>query len=70
MELILSIIIIIVAIIFVKYPSWKADNRMSPPGKKTDWSEMNMDGMRGMSNRDINKKFNAGGYDIPDKCDK
>ena len=70
MELILSIIMIIVVYVFVKYPSWKADNRTSPPGKKTDWNEMNMDGMRGMSNRDINKKFNAGGYDIPYKSDK
>lgn len=67
MELILGIILIIVVRVLVKYPEWKSYNRTSPPGKRTDLNAMNYDKyVNNMSERDIAKKFNNGGYDVPD----
>lgn len=71
MELIVSIILIVVMYVIYKAPEWKANNRLSPPGKKTDWGAMSYDRtVKGMSNRDIYIKQNNGGYDIPNQSKK
>ena len=43
------------------------NNRISPPGYKTDWGAMNHDLAMGKSKNDVKDKFNRGGYDVPDK---
>ena len=71
MEFFLSIGLIIVVYVLCKMPEWKAQNRVSPPGMKTDWQAMSNDRiLKGMSNRDIYIKQNQGGYDIPDPYSK
>lgn len=67
MELIASIILLIIIYCLYKAPERKFNNRVSPPGMKTDWGKMNHDTAMGMSKRDVMNKFNNGGYDIPDK---
>lgn len=71
-----AIIIIGICYIICKAPSWEAHNRTSPEGKCTDWGQMNMDRTNGKSKREIDMKFNRGGYDVkadklgcPDKSD-
>ena len=71
MEFFACIILIAVMYIIFKAPEWKANNRVSPPGMKTDWKKMSEDRiLNGMSQRDIYKKQNQGGYDVPDKKSK
>lgn len=67
METLLSIILIIACVWYVKAPSHKAHNRTCPPGYRADWTQMGVDRANGMSQRDIDIKFNNGGYDIPNK---
>ncbi len=43
------------------------NNRVSPPGYRTDYGKMNHDLTMGMSKNDVKNKFNRGGYDVPDK---
>lgn len=59
-----GIIGIIILYVLCKYPEWRADRSMPPEGYKTDWQRMNMDRIRGMSEREINNKLADGGYDI------
>lgn len=65
METLLCIIFIIACVWYVKHPSNKAHNRTCPPGMRADWNQMNMDRINGKSQRDIDIKFNQGGYDVP-----
>lgn len=65
MELIASIILIAITWIIVKAPSHTAHNRTCPPGMRADWTQMGVDRVNGMSQRDIDIKFNRGGYDVP-----
>ena len=68
MELFLSICLIAFMVWLCKKDEWKANNRVSPPGMKTDWGKMSEDRiLKGMSQRDIYKKQCQGGYDVPDK---
>lgn len=67
MEIFLSIIFIIACVWYVKRPSHEAHNRICPPGTQPDWTQMGADRVNGMSQRDIDIKFNNGGYDIPNK---
>lgn len=68
MEFYACIILIAVMYIICKAPEWKANNRTTPPGMKTDWGKMSEDRiLKGMSQRDIYKKQCQGGYDVPDK---
>lgn len=68
MEIIASIALIAFMVWLCKKDEWKANNRTPPPGMKTDWGKMSEDRiLKGMSQRDIYKKQNQGGYDIPDK---
>lgn len=68
MEIFASIGLIIFMYVLCKLPEWKAQNRVSPPGMKTDYQAMSNDRiLKGMSNRDIYIKQCQGGYDIPDK---
>lgn len=68
MEFFLSVGLIIFVYVMCKAPEWKANNRVSPPGMKTDWGKMSEDRiLKGMSQRDIYKKQCQGGYDVPDK---
>ena len=68
MEFFACVILIAVMYIICKAPEWKASNRVSSPGMKTDWQAMSNDRIfKGMSNRDIYFKQNRGGYDIIDK---
>jgi len=62
------VLIIVVAIFYgiSKSTDYKFSNRVSPPGYKTDYAAFNSDLANGMSKEDIKKKFNKGGYDIPD----
>ena len=67
MEIFLSIGLIIIMYIICKASEWKANNRTTPPGMKTDWGKMSEDRiLKGMSQRDIYKKQCEGGYDVPD----
>ena len=71
MEFFACIILIAVMYIICKAPEWRANNRVSPPGMKTDWKKMSEDRiLNGMSQRDIYKKQSQGGYDVPDKKSK
>lgn len=68
MEFIACIILFVVIFVNCKMPEWKANNRVSPPGMKTDWGKMSEDRiLNGMSQRDIYKKQSQGGYDVPEK---
>lgn len=67
MEIIVSIVFWVAFYCFLKWPEWMANNRMPPPGKKSDWNAMNYDLTMGMSKDDFYRKKNSGGYDIPDK---
>jgi hypothetical protein len=62
MGLIASIILICVVI---KAPSHRAHNRLCPPGKRLDYTQMGVDRSNGMSQRDIDIKTNNGRYDVP-----
>lgn len=65
METLLCIIALVTAYIYIKYPGWKAHNRLSPPGKTTDYMQMTLDRtIRGMKQREVDNKFNNGGYDV------
>ena len=65
METLVSIILIIGFIYILKKPSHDAHNRLCPPGKRLDYTQMGVDRSNGMSQRDIDIKTNNGGYDIP-----
>lgn len=65
METLVSIILIIVFIYILKKPSHDAHNRLCPPGKRLDYTQMGVDRSNGMSQRDIDIKTNNGGYDVP-----
>ena len=71
MEFFACIALIAFMVWLCKKDEWKANNRVSPPGMKTDWGKMSEDRiLKGMSQRDIYKKQNQGGYDVPIKRDK
>ena len=70
MEIIGSIIFIIVLVLLYNAPYRKMQNRVSPPGMKTDWAKMNYDTAMGMDKREVAQRFNRGVYDIPDKRSK
>lgn len=63
-EFIGIIVIIGITIILCNGEEWKAQNRLSPPGKKSDWATMNRDLANGLNQIDVYKKFNRGKYDI------
>lgn len=63
-EVLSAITLIGITYVLVKLPEWKAHNRVSPHGKCTDWMQISSDRTNGMSQRDIDIKFNNGGYDI------
>mgnify|MGYP006996785132 CR=1 FL=1 len=65
MELIASIILIAITWAIIKAPSHEAHNRLCPPGKRLDYTQMGVDRSNGMSKRDIDIKTNNGGYDVP-----
>lgn len=66
MEFFLTIGMIIFMYVLCKLPEWKANNRVSPPGMRTDWGKVSDDRtLNGMSQRDIYKKQCQGGYDVP-----
>ena len=65
METLVSIILIIGFIYILKKPSHDAHNRLCPPGKRLDYTQMGVDRSNGMSQRDIDIKTNNGGYDVP-----
>lgn len=65
METLVSIILIIGFIYILKKPSHDAHNRLCPPGKRLDYTQMGVDRSNSMSQRDIDIKTNNGGYDIP-----
>lgn len=65
MELIGIIIFLIVFYVLCHIDEWKFDRRMTPPDKETDWAAMSSDLARGMSQRDVMRKNNNGGYDKP-----
>jgi hypothetical protein len=65
MELIASIILIAITWAVIKAPSHEAHNRLCPPGKRLDYTQMGVDRSNGMSQRDIDIKTNNGGYDVP-----
>lgn len=65
MELIGIILIIGITYVLCHIDEWKFDRRVSPPDKETDWAAMSSDLARGMSERDVMRKSNAGGYDKP-----
>lgn len=44
--------------------NYKFNHRVSPDGYTTDFTEMLHDLVSGMSNADVQNKFNRGGYDI------
>lgn len=67
MEIILSAIFLVVVYCLCKSTDWKFNNRVSPPGYKTDYGAMNHDLASGKSQTEVKQKFNRGGYDIPDK---
>ena len=68
MEIFASIGLIVWCIWACNKDKWKADRRIPPPGKKTDWQAVGNDRiLRGMSDIDIYRKMNRGGYDIPNK---
>lgn len=60
------IIVIIIFSLVSKSIDYKFDNRTSPDGYKTDWGEFNRDLANGMSQMDVKRKFNKGGYDVID----
>ena len=64
LEFLIGLFIIVVVYYVIKKPSWTAHNRTSPDGMCTDWGKMSMDRTNGMSQRDVNIKFNNGGYDV------
>lgn len=66
-DLIVIIIMLGGTWLLCKIPDWKFDNRVSPPGCKTDWEAMNRDMAQGKSKVDIKRKYNNGGYDVPKK---
>ena len=65
MELIASIILIAITWAVIKAPSHEAHNRLCPPGKRLDYTQMGVERSNGMSQRDIDIKTNNGGYDVP-----
>jgi hypothetical protein len=65
MELIASIVLIAITWAVIKAPSHEAHNRLCPPGKRLDYTQMGVDRSNGMSQRDIDIKTNNGGYDVP-----
>lgn len=65
METLIAIILIIVFVYLYKKPSSTAHNRLCPPGKRLDYTQMGVDRSNGMSQRDIDIKINNGGYDVP-----
>ena len=67
MEIIASSIFLLVVYCVCKYPDWKFNNRVAPPGYKTDYGAMNRDLGMGKSQMEVKQKFNRGGYDIPNK---
>ena len=64
------IIVIIIFYAISKSTDYKFDNRTSPDGYRTDWSAFNRDLANGMSQIDVKRKFNNGGYDIVDERNK
>lgn len=60
------IIVIIIFYAISKSTDYKFDNRTSPDGYRTDWGEFNRDLANGMSQTEVKKKFNRGGYDVVD----
>lgn len=62
-----SVLVIIAVWVLWKWPSWKSHNRTCPPGMKADWQRMSLDNMNGVSQREIDRRFVNGWYDIPDK---
>lgn len=67
METLFTIIALIVIYVIYKAPSWEAGNSRPPQGYETDWAQMNRDRRNGMTNRQIDQKTAAGGYDVPKK---
>lgn len=68
MEIIASIGMILFTIWLCKKDEWAANNRVTPPGMKTDWGKMSEDRiLNGMSQQEIYRKQLRGGYDVPDK---
>ncbi len=65
-------LIIVIAIFYwiFKSTDYKFSNRIAPPGYKTDWAAFNRDLANGMSQMDVKRKFNNGGYDIVDMRNK
>lgn len=66
-------VLIIVVVIFYgisKSTDYKFSNRVSPPGYKTDYAAFNRDLASGMSQTDVKRKFNNGGYDVIDDHNK
>lgn len=64
------IIVIIVFYAVSKSTDYKFDNRTSPDGYRTDWRSFNRDLANGMSQMDVKRKFNNGGYDVVDERNK
>lgn len=64
------IIIIIIFYAISKSTDYKFDNRTSPDGYRTDWRAFNRDLANGMSQMDVKRKFNNGGYDVVDERNK
>ncbi len=65
MELIGIIILIGFFYVLFHIDEWKFDRRVPPKGYETDWNAMSMDRINGMSNQEIMRKANRGGYDKP-----
>lgn len=61
------IIVILIFYAIFKSIDYKFDNRVSPPGYKTDWGAMNRDLANGKSQLEVKQKFNRGEYDVPNK---
>ena len=63
-------IVIIIFYAISKSTDYKFDNRTSPDGYRTDWRAFNRDLANGMSQMDVKRKFNNGGYDVVDERNK
>lgn len=59
-------IVIILAICFLPgmITNYKFDHRLPPDGYRTDYGAMNRDMNNGMSNMDVMRKANKGGYNV------
>lgn len=63
----MGLILVIIFVVIIKWPSWKAHNRTCPPGMKANWQQMSLDSINGTPQSEIDRRFVNGWYDIPDK---